>query len=177
MCTSGRQTAIIWSSAWREIPAWQWSADSAGMQAWRHAFCFIFSFFFSRGIIPSAVLLQLFSVGVHGFFPTQVSQSCSRKESTNKGVNLRSIIRNTSTTTKTELPTVTLKFEDVPLVEFMYLVFTCMPGESCHRRLRSLLLYLCYVFWAQISSLVGWFRASALGLLLFQIFYSRKAFQ
>ena len=27
----------------------------------------------------------------------------------------------------------------VPLVEFMYLVFTC-------RRLRSLLLYLCYVF-------------------------------
>ena len=31
------------------------------------------------------------------------------------------------------------KFEDVPLVEFMYLVFTRMPGESYHRRLTSLL--------------------------------------
>ena len=27
----------------------------------------------------------------------------------------------------------------------MYLVFTRMPGESDRRRLRSLLLYLCYV--------------------------------
>ena len=40
------------------------------------------------------------------------------------------------------------KNEDVPLVEFMYLVFTRMPGESYRRRLRSLLLYLCYVFQA-----------------------------
>ena len=32
------------------------------------------------------------------------------------------------------------------LVEFMFLVFTCMPGESYRRQLRSLLLYLCYVF-------------------------------
>ena len=47
--------------------------------------------------------------------------------------------------------------EAVPLVEFMYLVFTRMPGESCHRWLRSLLLYLCYIFWALINSLVGWF--------------------
>ena len=31
-------------------------------------------------------------------------------------------------------------FEAVPLVGFMYLVFTCMPGESYRRRLRSLLL-------------------------------------
>ena len=38
------------------------------------------------------------------------------------------------------------KEEDVPLVEFMYLVFTRMPGESYRRRLRSLFLYLCYVF-------------------------------
>ena len=30
-------------------------------------------------------------------------------------------------------------FEDVPLVEFMYLVFTRMPGESYRRRLMSLL--------------------------------------
>ena len=30
--------------------------------------------------------------------------------------------------------------EDVPLVEFMYLVFTRMPGESYRRRLWSLLL-------------------------------------
>ena len=34
----------------------------------------------------------------------------------------------------------------VPLVEFMYLVFTHMPGESYRRRLRSLLQYLCYIF-------------------------------
>ena len=38
------------------------------------------------------------------------------------------------------------KSEDVPLVEFMYLVFTRMPDESYHRQLRSLLLYLCYTF-------------------------------
>ena len=63
---------------------------------------FVIAFFlFSPVIIPSAVLLQLFSVGVHGFFPTQASQSYSRKESTNKGVNLRSVIRNASPTTKT----------------------------------------------------------------------------
>ena len=45
-------------------------------------------------------------------------------------------------------------FEAVPLVEFMYLVFTHMPGEKYRRRLRSLLLYLCYVLRAQINSLV-----------------------
>ena len=49
------------------------------------------------------------------------------------------------------------KDEDVPLVEFMYLVFTHMPGESYRRRLRSL-LYLCYVFRALIISLVCGFR-------------------
>ena len=43
------------------------------------------------------------------------------------------------------------KIEDLPLVEFMYLVFTLMPGESYRRRLR---LYLCYVFRALINSLV-----------------------
>ena len=32
----------------------------------------------------------------------------------------------------------------------------CMPGESYCRRLRSLLLYLCDVFWALINSLVCW---------------------
>ena len=50
----------------------------------------------------------------------------------------------------------TLYVEDAPQVEFMYLVFTRMPGESCCRRLRSL-LYLCYVFPALINSLVCWF--------------------
>ena len=45
----------------------------------------------------------------------------------------------------------------VPLVEFMYLVFTCMPGESYRRRLRSLSLYLCYILWVLINSLVFWF--------------------
>ena len=48
-------------------------------------------------------------------------------------------------------------FEHVPLVEFTYLIFTRMPGESYHRRLRSLLLYLCYVFWVLINSLACWF--------------------
>ena len=41
----------------------------------------------------------------------------------------------------------------VPLVEFMYLVFTHMPGESY--RLRSVWLYFCYVFRALIISLVS----------------------
>ena len=40
------------------------------------------------------------------------------------------------------------------MVEFMYLVFTRMPGESYRRRLRSLSLNLCYVFRALINSLV-----------------------
>ena len=43
--------------------------------------------------------------------------------------------------------------EDVHLVEFMYRVFTRMPGESYHRWLRSL-LYLCYIFQALINSFV-----------------------
>ena len=43
---------------------------------------------------------------------------------------------------------------DVPLVEFTYLVFTCMPGESYHRQLRFLLLHLCNVFRVLINSLV-----------------------
>ena len=37
--------------------------------------------------------------------------------------------------------------QGVPLVDFMYLVFTGRPGESCLRHVRSFcLLYLCYVF-------------------------------
>ena len=36
----------------------------------------------------------------------------------------------------------------------MYLAFTRVPGEGCRRQLRSLLLYLCYVFRALLSSLV-----------------------
>ena len=47
------------------------------------------------------------------------------------------------------------RYGDVPLMEFMYLVFTHMPGESYRRRLRSLLLYSCYVFRALINSLVS----------------------
>ena len=50
----------------------------------------------------------------------------------------------------------------------MYFVLTRMPGESYRKRLRPLLLYLCYVFRALINSLVHWFCASALGLVLFQ---------
>ena len=41
--------------------------------------------------------------------------------------------------------------EDVPPVEFMLLAFTRMPGESYRRQLRSLLLYLCYVFLVLIN--------------------------
>ena len=44
--------------------------------------------------------------------------------------------------------------EGVPLVEFMYLVFTRIPGESYRRWLRSLLLCVCDVFRALINSLV-----------------------
>ena len=44
-----------------------------------------------------------------------------------------------------------ISFKDVPLVEFMYLVFTRVPGESY---LRSLLLWLGDVFRALITSLV-----------------------
>ena len=58
---------------------------------------------------------------------------------------------------------------DVPLVEFTYLVVTRMPGESYRRRLGSLLLYLRYVFRALTNSLECWFCTSALGLVLVQI--------
>ena len=37
---------------------------------------------------------------------------------------------------------IVLYIYDVPLVEFMYLVFTRMPGESYRRRLRSVVLVL-----------------------------------
>ena len=47
-----------------------------------------------------------------------------------------------------------LNVEDVSLVEFMYLVFTRMTGDSYRMQLRSLLLYLCDVFRARINSLV-----------------------
>ena len=57
------------------------------------------------------------------------------------------------------------------LVEFMYLVFTCMPVESYCWWLRSLLLCLCDVFRALINSLVCWFHLRALWLFLFQIVY------
>ena len=63
----------------------------------------------------------------------------------------------------------TLSFEDVPLVEFMYLVFTRMPGESYRRQLRSLLLYLFRVFRALINSLVCWFRSLEGRLLVFSV--------
>ena len=44
--------------------------------------------------------------------------------------------------------------EDVPLLEFMHLEFTGVPGESYRRRFGSLLLFLYYVFRALINSLV-----------------------
>ena len=54
-----------------------------------------------------------------------------------------------------DLLLIALLNHDVPLVEFMYLVFTRVPGESDHRRLGwSLLLCLCDVFRALINFLV-----------------------
>ena len=54
--------------------------------------------------------------------------------------------------------TTTTATENVPLMKFIYLVFfTSMPGENYRRRLRSLLLYVCYVHRALITSLVCWF--------------------
>ena len=47
-----------------------------------------------------------------------------------------------------------MPFEDVPLVELTYFVFTRMPGDSYRRRLGSLLLCLCDVFRAVITPLV-----------------------
>ena len=44
-------------------------------------------------------------------------------------------------------------FKAVPLVEFIYLVFTRMPGERC-RRATQVFVCLCYVFQALINSLV-----------------------
>ena len=67
-----------------------------------------------------------------------------------------------------QCPQTTTFLKDVPLVEFMYLVFTRLPGESYRRRLRSLLLYLSYVFRALINSLVCWFCTIALYLVVFQ---------
>ena len=46
-------------------------------------------------------------------------------------------------------------YQDVPLLEFMDLVLTRMPGDNYRRRLRSLLLYLCYVFRALLYSVVS----------------------
>ena len=67
----------------------------------------------------------------------------ARAESTHKGDNQRS-------KNGIQLQVIST----VPLVAFMYLVFTRMPGESYRRRLRSLLLYLRYFFRALINSLV-----------------------
>ena len=49
-----------------------------------------------------------------------------------------------------------------------------MPGESYRRRLRSLLLYLCYVFRALINSLVCWSFIS--GIYLISLIYILLSF-
>ena len=46
----------------------------------------------------------------------------------------------------TEFSCEKINVEEVPLEEFMYLVFMRMPGESYRRRLRSLLSCLCDIF-------------------------------
>ena len=54
------------------------------------------------------------------------------------------------------------------MVTLTRIVFTRMPGESCRRRLESLLLCLCDVFPAVTNSLECWFCTGTLGLNLFQ---------
>ena len=49
---------------------------------------------------------------------------------TNKGVNSRAKYATQVQQQRPESPTVTLTWHEVPLVEFMYLAFTRMPGES-----------------------------------------------
>ena len=89
-------------------------------------------------------------------------------------------MRNTSTTTKTWVSCSNSPGMQVDKAHklhqrhtlhprFTYFVFTCMPGEWYHRRLRSLLLYLCYVLQVLINSLMCWFCTSILGLILFQV--------
>ena len=114
----------------------------------------------------------------------------SHTESTYKGVNSK-MSHNHNMWQRPESPTVTLTWHvckyrvhklhqrfvlksDVPLVEFMRLVFTCMPGESYRRRLGSLLC-LCDVVQALINSLVCWFCTCALGLVLFPIFNTQAS--
>ena len=70
-----------------------------------------------------------------------------------KLMKLKAVLHQPNTDDQTLASDLIQSLEDVPLVEFMYLVFTRMPGESYRRRLRSL-LYLCYVFGALINSLV-----------------------
>ena len=62
--------------------------------------------------------------------------------------------------------------EDALLVEFMYLVFTRIRGESYRRLLRSLLLYLCYVFRALTNSFVFWLESLAFETKFSRVFLS-----
>ena len=65
----------------------------------------------------------------------------------------------------------TSSIEDVrvPLVEFMFLAFTRMPGESYRRRL-EFLFCLCDAFWELINSLVCWFDSIGFRTQLLKIF-------
>ena len=60
-----------------------------------------------------------------------------------------------------------LSFEDVPLLESVYLVFTRMPVESYCTRLGSLLLCSCDIFRALINSLFCCCICSCLSVYLF----------
>ena len=88
-----------------------------------------------------------------------LKQNEARVESTRKGVNQRSKHVTQTQRQRPESPMVTLtldarkhKAQGTSSLEFMYLVFTRIPGESYRKRLRSLLL--CDVFRALINSLV-----------------------
>ena len=108
------------------------------------------------------------SSGVHC---TNASSETNNKNNHNRSLLYSAILCCTQTHCAFQhSPTYIYTTDDVPLVEFMCLVFTRMPGESYRRRLRSLFLCLCDVFRALINSLVCWFCTSALSLVLFQIY-------
>ena len=62
-----------------------------------------------------------------------------------------------------------IHFEDVPLVEFTYLVFTRMPGSNYRRRFRSLLLCPLLYLWRLSNAVTSlcWFQTASSIFLFF----------
>ena len=132
----------------------------AGPAADRY-FGIFFFFFFNGGSGPAGD--RYFDDWV--WIPKQNEAQSARAESTHKRVNQRSKYVTQIQQQRPELPTVTLTWHACKYLVHKLgctsggvyvLVLTRMPGENYRRWLRSLLLYLRYVFRAQINSLVCW---------------------